>query len=67
MKNYIQEKKLKGIQLISFNKGPIVDIYKVNSIPRFMVFSKKGKTVSTDAPRPSTPDLKRMIEQELAK
>lgn len=66
-KNYIQEKKLKGIQLISFNKGPIVDIYKVNSIPRFMVFSKKGKTVSTDAPRPSTPDLKRMIEQELTK
>lgn len=64
---FVKERKLSGNQLISFNKGPITEAYKVNAVPRFMVFSKKGKTVSTDAPRPTTPDLKKMIEQELAK
>lgn len=61
-KKFIKEKALGGTQLISFRKGPLVDDYKIDAVPRFMVFSKDGKTISTDAPRPSSPELKEMIE-----
>jgi hypothetical protein len=62
---FVKEKGLGGVQLISYNKGTIVDDYRLDGVPRFMVFSKQGKTVSTNAPRPSTPELKAMIEKEL--
>ncbi len=62
---FVKEKALGGVQLITYNKGTIVDDYAVDAVPRFMVFSKQGKTVSTNAPRPSTPELKAMIEKEL--
>ena len=62
---FVKEKGLGGVQLISYNKGVIVDDYMLDGVPRFMVFSKQGKTVSTNAPRPSTPELKAMIEKEI--
>lgn len=61
-KKFIKEKSLGGLQLISHRQGPLVDDYKIDAVPRFMVFSKDGKTISTDAPRPSSPELKEMIE-----
>ena len=64
---FVREKGLGGVQLFSNNKGVIVDDYQLDGVPRFMVFSKQGTTVSTNAPRPSTPELKAMIEKELAK
>lgn len=62
---FVADKQLGGIQLFTNDSGPVKDTYCVNSIPRFMVFSKDGTTVSTDAPRPSTPELKAMIEKAL--
>ncbi|MBR6944830.1 MAG: TlpA family protein disulfide reductase [Prevotella sp.] len=62
---FVKEKGLGGVQLISYNKGVIVDDYMLDGVPRFMVFSKQGKTVSTNAPRPSTSELKEMIEKEI--
>ncbi|MBQ6308242.1 MAG: TlpA family protein disulfide reductase, partial [Prevotella sp.] len=62
---FIKEKALGGVQLITYNKGTIVDDYAVDAVPRFMVFSKQGKTVSTNAPRPSEPALKEMIEKAI--
>ena len=62
---FIKEKALGGVQLISYNKGTIVDDYAVDAVPRFMVFSKHGKTISTNAPRPSSLELKEMIEKAL--
>ncbi|MCQ2219973.1 MAG: TlpA family protein disulfide reductase [Prevotella sp.] len=64
-KKFIKEKSLGGLQLISHRQGPLVDDYKIDAVPRFMVFSKDGKTISTDAPRPSSPDLKALIEKNL--
>jgi len=32
-----------------------------------MVFDKQGRVVSVDAPRPSSPELKEMLEKELKK
>ncbi len=64
----IKDKELGGMQL--WAGGPDNDFsryYKVNTIPRFLVFDKAGKIVSVDSPRPSDPKLKALLEQELAK
>ena len=65
--NFIKEHKMKGVQLYTNRVGPLVSDYQIDAVPRFMVFSKKGKTVSLDAPRPSEPALKKLIEDELKK
>lgn len=64
----IVDKELGGMQL--FAGGPGNDFskyYKVNTIPRFLVFDKNGKIVSVDSPRPSDPKLKALLEKEIAK
>lgn len=64
----IKDKELGGMQL--WADGPGNDFskyYKVNTIPRFLVFDKNGKIVSVDSPRPSDPKLKALLEKELAK
>ena len=57
--------KQRGIQLLANGWSKITKDYKINGIPRFMVFDKKGNIVSADAPRPSNPELKKMLEAEL--
>lgn len=67
-KNMIAEKQMGGIQL--FTNGPnnvFSEYYKVNTIPRFLVFDQEGKIVSSDAPRPSEPALKDLLLKTLNK
>ena len=66
-KQMIIDGQLAGVQLFAGNPNQISLDYKINGIPRFMVFGKDGKVVSVEAPRPSTPALKAMIEAELKK
>ena len=68
-KKMIVDEKLKGIQLIGDAawKSPICTNYSITGIPRFMVFNKNGKIVTIDAPRPSNPELKVLLEKELLK
>ncbi len=66
-KKMLKDKNMGGVQLISYRKGPLVSDYQITEIPRFMVFSKTGKTVNTNAPRPSDPALKQLLEAELKK
>ncbi len=61
----VLSKKLSGIQLLSNRKGPIVEDYEIEAVPQFIVFDKAGKTVSFNAPRPSDPKLKSLIESKL--
>jgi thioredoxin-related protein len=42
-----------------------MEYYKIEGIPRFMIFDKEGKIVTVDAPRPSYPEFKELIEQTL--
>jgi thiol-disulfide isomerase/thioredoxin len=64
----IKDKELGGLQLFAGGPGnEFSTYYKVNTIPRFLVFDKAGKIVSVDSARPSNPLLKEMIEKELAK
>lgn len=68
-KTFVRENEMKGIQLHAsegFN-SQIMKEYKINGIPRFMVFDRKGNIVSVDAPRPSSPALKQMLMKTLNK
>ncbi|WP_316815769.1 TlpA disulfide reductase family protein [Pedobacter nyackensis] len=64
----IKDENLGGLQL--FANGPgneFSKYYKINAIPRFLVFDKNGKIVTVDSPRPSNPKLKELLLAEAAK
>ena len=62
----IIEKKLKGIQLMADNnwKSKFVTDYGIKGIPRFIIIDIDGRIVNSDAPRPSNPEI-RVILNEL--
>lgn len=64
---FIEDEKLPGVQLLAGPGGKISQDYKITGIPRFMVFDREGKIVEANSPRPSNPDLKALLEQELRK
>ena len=66
-KKMVETEKLGGVQLMgdaAFKSSICVD-YKINAIPRFLLFDKAGKIVSIDAPRPSNPEIKEIITKLL--
>ncbi|MDQ8005176.1 MAG: TlpA disulfide reductase family protein [Pedobacter sp.] len=63
----IKDEGLGGMQLYAGADNEFSKYYKVNTIPRFLVFDKNGKIVSIDAPRPSDPKLKELLFAEAAK
>ena len=63
----LKEKDLNGIQLFAGGWTKITEDYAIKTIPRFMVFDKKGNVVSTNSPRPSDPKLNEMLQKELSK
>lgn len=68
--HFIDTAKLGGTQLFAGGwnqKEGLAQYYQIKGIPRFMVFDRNGKIVSVDAPRPSTPELKAMLEEALEK
>lgn len=67
----VEEEGLCGIQLYAGSewgndgmKGISRD-YAIFGIPRFMLFSKDGKVISSDAPRPSSADIRTLIDKNL--
>lgn len=54
-----------GVQLFAGGWGQIVKDYKIKGIPRFMVFDRNGNVVTTQSPRPSNPELKKLLEKML--
>lgn len=63
----IKDENLGGMQLFAGGPGnEFSQYYKVNTIPRFLVFDKAGKIVTVDSPRPSDPALKALLEKTLA-
>ncbi len=65
--DFIRKEGLGGVQLFADGWSKITRDYKIKGIPRFMVFGRDGKIVSVDAPRPSKPGLKKLLEEELKK
>jgi thiol-disulfide isomerase/thioredoxin len=66
-KKFVADEKLGGVQLFgpSDFSSPICIDYKINAIPRFLVFDRKGNIVTIDAPRPSAPELKTLLNKYL--
>jgi thiol-disulfide isomerase/thioredoxin len=66
-KKMIGDENMEWQQLIgdAAFKSAICVNYKITAIPRFMLFDKQGKIVSIDAPRPSAPELKPLLEKYL--
>jgi thiol-disulfide isomerase/thioredoxin len=65
--DFVNEKQMKGVQIFTKGHTDLTKLYDIPGIPRFMVFDQKGNIVNIDAPRPSTPELKALIEKVLAK
>lgn len=61
----LEKEQMEGVQLFADGWSKIVADYKIKGIPRFMVFDREGKVVSADAPRPSDPALKVLLEKTL--
>jgi thiol-disulfide isomerase/thioredoxin len=62
----VSEKELTGIQLFSDKswKSEFVTDYGIEGIPRFILIDPAGNIVSANAPRPSSPDLIKMFDEE---
>ncbi|WP_316822261.1 TlpA disulfide reductase family protein [Pedobacter gandavensis] len=63
----IKDEKLGGTHLFAGGWADFAQYYKIRGIPRFMVYDREGKIVTVDAPRPSNPALKALLEKTLAK
>ncbi len=65
-KRMITTKNFKGIQLLADNdfESKFIKTYNINSIPRFILIDPKGNIVSENAPKPSSPELKKLFDKE---
>lgn len=66
-KKMVENKDLKGVQIFSdndWNSQFVVD-YGIRGIPRFILLDKEGKIISADAPRPSNPKLRSLIDENI--
>jgi peroxiredoxin len=64
-KDFVAKKGFTNIEVLSEYTESIGKYYKIDGIPRFLIFDKEGKIVTVDAPRPSDPAFKKLIDQTL--
>ena len=64
-KAFLKKKNFTSVELLSNYTESIYQYYKIEGIPRFMVFDRQGKIVNVDAPKPSEPAFKTLLEQTL--
>lgn len=53
----------KSYLLLDFNSSKLKTQFNITSIPRYILIGKDGKVISADAPRPSDPKLKILIDK----
>lgn len=66
-KKYVADAQLGGVQIHSGPGAEISRDYKINGIPRFMLFDKNGNIIDVDSARPSDPKLKAVLNEWLSK
>ncbi len=61
----VNDKELKGVQLFADNnwESKFVKDYYIKGIPRFILVDTEGNIISPDAPRPSNPKLREMLNE----
>jgi thiol-disulfide isomerase/thioredoxin len=63
----VKEKNMKGVQLFAENawSSSLVSSYLISGIPRFMLIGKDGNILNSNAPRPSSSEIRQALSQEL--
>ncbi|MEL0456321.1 TlpA disulfide reductase family protein [Flavobacteriaceae bacterium SZ-1-7] len=63
--NMVTDRELQGIQLFADNdwNSSFVKDYGINGIPRFILLDPNGNIVNPDAPRPSDPNLVKVLSE----
>lgn len=62
----VKEKGLKGVQLFAGDRKEDISVpYKLKGIPRFILVGTDGKLISGDAPRPSSKEIKVLLDAKL--
>jgi len=61
-RDFVKERALTGIQLWAGQDISFQQAYQVTGIPRFILLDKDGKIIDANAPRPSEPALKELLE-----
>ena len=61
----IKEKELGGVQLWADGWSKITKDYAIFGIPRFMLFDTNGNVISTNAPRPSSDNIREFLDSSL--
>jgi thiol-disulfide isomerase/thioredoxin len=60
-RDFVKAKNLTGVQLWSGQDISFHQAYQVTGIPRFILLDKEGKIIDANAPRPSDPALKDLL------
>ena len=63
--NMVNKEELGGVQLWANGWSKITKDYAIFGIPRFMLFSTDGNVISTDAPRPSSEEIRPLLDVNL--
>ena len=58
---FVKENKLEGIQLHNGGDRSYMQAYGYETVPRFILLDKKGKIIERALPRPSNPELEKML------
>ncbi|MDO6855365.1 TlpA family protein disulfide reductase, partial [Cellulophaga lytica] len=63
----VVDKELGGIQLIADNnfESDFIQDYVIQGIPKFILLDTEGNIVNANAPRPSDPKLKEVLNSLL--
>ena len=63
-KKFIVDRELGGVQLMAENdwQSDIAKGYNIKGIPRFILIDKEGKIVRADAPRPSSSEIRDLLD-----
>jgi hypothetical protein len=67
--DFLQKEQLPGIQIFAGNKAhnELMVPYGIKGIPRFILVGKDGKLVLADAPRPSSFEIRDIINATINK
>tara|TARA_B000000557_G_scaffold164624_1_gene133693 strand:+ start:21 stop:1238 length:1218 start_codon:yes stop_codon:yes gene_type:complete len=64
-KKMLIEEQLGGVQLWADGWSQITKSYAIFGIPRFMLVDKSGELIAVDAPRPSSNEIRSMIDERI--
>ena len=65
-KKYFSEERHQSYYIDSVNQVLIREVFGIKSIPRYLLYDKQGKLIHNNAPRPSSIEIRRLIDQYLS-